>query len=142
MKLATTTVAALLIGAVVLVAAASAPASAPAFRVYVVCPKLPSQPTPQQIKRKMGKARPRHRCTAASTKAAMFRSNLRDVSFKVCIRFPSGTRPNRSCASEQARDGVLYYNIINTNVPGLHRVTWFVKGRRIGRRTFRVLAPH
>ena len=87
-------------------------------------------------------ARPKHRCTVASTKAAMFRSNLRDVSYKVCIKFPSGTHPNRSCASKQAVKGVLYYNIVNTNVPGLHRVTWFVKGQRIGRRTFRVLAPH
>ena len=43
---------------------------------------------------------------------------------------------------EQAAKGVLYYNIINSNVAGLHRVTWFVKGKRIGRRKFRVLAPH
>ena len=80
----------------------------------------------------MGKARPKHRCTVASTKAAMFRSNLRDVSYKVCIKFPSGTHPNRSCASKQAVKGVLYYNIVNSNVPGLHRVTWFVKGSESG----------
>ncbi len=43
--------------------------------------------------------------------------------------------------ASRATKGVLYYNLINSNVAGLHRVTWFVKGKRIGRRSFRVLAP-
>ena len=89
----------------------------------------------------MAHARPKHSCPAASTKAAMFRSNLRDVTYKICIKFPVAL-PRRPCATEQAAKGVLYYNIINSNIAGLHRVTWFVKGKRIGRRKFRVLAPH
>ena len=86
----------------------------------------------------MARAQPKHRCAPSTTKAAMFRSNLRDVSYKICIKFPY-SQPSRPCASERAVKGVLYYNIINSNVPGLHRVTWFVKGKRIGRKRFRVL---
>jgi hypothetical protein len=139
-KRATTIAAALLLDAALLATAAPAGARPAAFRVYVVCPKLPPQPTPQQIRRKMAKALPKHRCAAGTTKAAMFRSNLRDVTYKICIKFPF-SRPRRPCATEQAAKGVLYYNVINSNVPGSHRVTWFVRGKRIGRRHFRVLAP-
>lgn len=137
MKRVTTIAAALLLGGVLLAPGSSAGARPAAYRVYVVCPQLPPQPTTAQIRRKMASARPRHRCAATTTKAAMFRSNLRDVSYKICIKFPA--QPDRPCASEQATKGVLYYNIINSNVAGMHRVTWFVKGKRIGRRKFRVL---
>ena len=137
MKRATTIAVALLLGGVLMASGASAGAKPAAYRFYVVCPQLPPQPTTAQIKRKMAMARPKHRCAATTTKAAMFRSNLRDVSYKICIKFPP--QANRPCASEQATKGVLYYNIINSNVPGVHRVTWFVKGKRIGRRKFRVL---
>ncbi len=138
-----TIAAALLLAAALLATAVPAGArSTAAFRVYVVCPNLPPQPTPEQIRRKMGKARPKHRCSAVSTKAAMFRSNLRDVTYKICIKFPPGVAPRRSCKGTRATKDVLYYNLINSNVAGVHRVTWFVKGKRIGRRSFRVLAPH
>jgi hypothetical protein len=136
-KRATTIAAALLLGGVILATGTSAGAKPAAYRTYVVCPQLPAQPTPAQIRRKMAKARPKHRCAATATKAAMFRSNLRDVSYKICIKFPG--RPGRPCVSDQAAKSVLYYNIINSNVPGAHRVTWFVKGKRIARRKFRVL---
>ena len=137
-----TIAAALLLAAAMLATAGPAGARPrPAFRIYVVCPNLPPQPTPEQIRRKIGKARPKHRCTAASTKAAMFRSNLRDVTYKICIKFPPGVAPRHSCKRTRATKGVLYYNLINSNVAGVHRVTWFVKGKRIGRRSFRVLAP-
>ncbi len=137
MKRVTTIAAALLLAGALLLPGSSAGAKQAPYRVYVVCPQLGPQPTTALIKRKMAVARPKHRCAATTTKAAMFRSNLHNVSYKICIKFPS--QPTRPCASEQATKGVLYYNIINSNVPGVHRVTWFVKGKRIGRRKFRVL---
>lgn len=118
------TLAAVWLGAALL--AGAVPASAqqqqgkkpPAFRTYVACGWTKE-------------ARPSHRCARRSRKGAFFRSTVGDVPYAVCVKFP-GRRA--LCAPKQeAVDGKLFVNRIRSNIPGLHRVTWFVKGKRVGR---------
>jgi hypothetical protein len=123
--------------AVVALQGAAAPASAEAavYRHYVGCG------TSQN-------AKPSHSCPKQSRKGAFFRSNrgescldpqgdpVRCVYYKVCVRFPTG---RNLCASrQQAIKGVLYVNRITSNIPGKHRVTWFVAGKRVGLFIFKV----
>jgi hypothetical protein len=113
-----------------LTVAVLAPGAAPARRakakpytVYVACGVT-------------GNAKPAHSCARGSKKAAFFRSNLADVHYKVCVRFPTGTR---LCAPAQgAPKGSLRVNPITSTMPGRHKVTWFVKGKRVGLRYLRV----
>ena len=51
-------------------------------------------------------AKPAHSCAKGSKKAAFFRSNLADVHYKICVRFPTG---QRLCAPHQpAAAGTLH----------------------------------
>jgi hypothetical protein len=130
------TLTALLVGTALLLAAAvPSVAGAAAFRHYVACGASQN-------------AKPSHACPKRSKKGAFFRSNrgaacrdpagnsVRCVYYKVCIRFPNG---RNLCANhQQAIKGTLYVNKITSNVPGKHRVTWFVKGKRVGVFIFKV----
>ena len=81
-------------------------------------------------------AQPAHSCAKGSKKAAFFRSNLADVNYKVCVRFPTGLR---LCANHQpSPKGTLHTNQIHSRYPGIHKVTWFVKGKQVGVRYLRV----
>jgi hypothetical protein len=118
--------AALLCGAL-LATAAPASAEAAAFRKYVACGKS-------------AKAKPSHACPvrrgATGNLGAFFRSNRADVDYKICVRFPGG---RSLCAPRQeAEQGQLYVNRITSNTPGRHKVTWFVKGQRVGVWFFRL----
>jgi len=129
------TLTAVLSVAALLIAAVPAMADAAAFRHYVGCGV--SQ-----------KAKPKHVCPKRSKKGAFFRSNrgedcldpqgnrVRCVYYKVCVRFPTGR--NLCARRQQAIRGTLYVNKITSNIPGKHRVTWFVRGKRIGLFLFRV----
>ena len=62
------------------------PAGAPArsakpkpYTVYVACGLSANAP-------------PAHSCAKGSKKAAFFRSNLADVRYRICVRFPTGVR--------------------------------------------------
>jgi hypothetical protein len=117
MKRLTTLVVALL--GVALLAGAS-PAYAkqrPAYRHYVACGL--SQ-----------KAKPDHTCRKGRKKGAFFRSNRADVFYTVCVSFP--TKKHLCAPKQEAVRGTLYVNKITSNIPGKHRVTWFVKGKRVG----------
>jgi hypothetical protein len=104
--------------------ATPASAQAGAFRHYVACGLSQN-------------AKPAHVCQKARKKGAFFRSNNADVFYTVCVRFPTG---KNLCAPEQeAVQGTLYVNKITTNIPGEHKVTWFVKGKRVG--LFKFLVP-
>jgi hypothetical protein len=94
-----------------------------AFRHYVAC----------GLSRK---AKPSHVCNKARKKGAFFRSNNANVFYTVCVKFPSGK--NRCAPSQEALRGTLYVNEITSNIPGEHKVTWFVKGKRIGLYKFTV----
>ncbi|MGZ8666755.1 MAG: hypothetical protein ACXWZM_06560 [Solirubrobacterales bacterium] len=81
-------------------------------------------------------AKPTHSCAKGARKAAFFRSKSADVFYKICVRFPTGTR---LCARKQfAEAGALAVNRITSNVPGSHKVTWYVKGKLVGKRYLRV----
>jgi hypothetical protein len=119
----TKTVTAALVGAVLLVGAVPASAGSASYRHYVACGL--SQ-----------KAKPAHVCQKARKKGAFFRSNDADVFYKVCVRFPTG---KHLCAPpEEATRGTLYVNKITSNIPGKHRVTWFVEGKQVGSFVFTV----
>jgi hypothetical protein len=107
-----------------LVAAAPATAGAAAYKHYVGC----------GISRN---ATPSHVCPKGSKKGAFFKSLKGDVYYSVCVRFPQG---KMICTHEkqEATQGTLYVNKITSTTPGKHRVTWFVKGKKVGSFVFRV----
>lgn len=117
------TLTAVLLGAALLATAAPASAQAGAYTHYVACGV--SQ-----------KASPAHSCPKGSKKGAFFQSKSADVFYSVCVKFPTG---KNLCANhQQATVGTLYVNKITSNIPGKHRVTWFVGGKRVGLFVFRV----
>ena len=115
--------AATLVLAGVLVSAVPASADAAAYKKYVGC----------GISRN---AEPSHKCPAGSKKGAFFKSNNADVSYSVCVKFPTGK--NLCAKAQRAEQGILYVNKITSTIVGVHRVTWFVKGRKVGSFSFRV----
>ena len=105
------------LGIALLASAAPATAQGAAFKHYVACGL--SQ-----------KAKPSHLCQKPRKKGAFFRSNNADVFYTVCVKFP--TKKNLCAPKQEAKQGTLYVNKITTNIPGKHRVTWFVEGKRVG----------
>ena len=84
------------------------------------------------------KADPADVCPKKSKKGAFFKSLNGDVVYSVCVTFPSG---KNLCAKAQAAEqGTLYVNKITSTIPGKHRVTWYVKGKKVGVTIFRVKA--
>jgi len=81
-------------------------------------------------------AKPSHACPKGSKKGAFFKSLQGDVVYSVCVRFPSGK--NLCAKAQEATRGTLYVNKITSTIPGVHRVTWFVKGNKVGSWAFRV----
>ena len=108
---------------VLLVGVAPASADAAAFRHYVACG------TSQN-------AKPAHLCQKPRDKGAFFRSNRADVFYTVCVQCP--TKRRLGAPKQEATRGTLYVNKITSNIPGVHKVTWFVKGKRVGVFVFRV----
>ena len=108
-----------------LISAVPATASAAAYKHYVAC----------GVSRN---ATPSHVCPKGSKKGAFFKSLKAEVFYSVCVKFPSG---KNLCAQKQkAEQGTLYVNKITSTIPGKHRVTWFVEGKRVGSFAFRVKA--
>lgn len=106
-----------------LASAVPATAGAAAYKHYVGC----------GISRN---ATPSHVCPKGSKKGAFFKSLKADVSYSVCVQFPSG---KNLCAKKQkATQGTLYVNKITSTIPGKHRVTWFVEGKKVGSFAFKV----
>jgi hypothetical protein len=101
------------------------PASKPAaYRHYVGCGLSKN-------------ADPARRCPPKSKKGAFFKSTKRDVFYSVCVQFPE---KKRLCAQrEKAEQGILYVNEITSDIPGEHKVTWFVEGKRVGLFVFTVI---
>lgn len=83
-------------------------------------------------------AKPAHVCQKKRKKGAFFKSNDATVFYTVCVKFPTG---KSLCAPRQeAVEGTLYVNKITSNIPGKHRVTWFVEGKRVGSFVFKIPA--
>jgi hypothetical protein len=108
-----------------LAAAAPASAEAAAYQHYVACGVSQN-------------AKPSHSCPKASKKGAFFKSASADVFYTVCVRFPTGK--NLCAPRQEAVQGTLYVNKITSNIPGKHKVTWFVEGKRVGLFFFNVPA--
>jgi hypothetical protein len=108
---------------VALASAAPASAQGAAFKHYVACGLSKN-------------AKPAHVCKKKRKKGAFFQSNRADVFYTVCVKFP--TRKGLCAPKQEARQGTLYVNKISSNIPGKHRVTWFVGGKRVGVFHFRV----
>jgi ABC-type sugar transport system substrate-binding protein len=111
------TLTAVVLGLALLASAAPASAGAAAYKHYVACGL--SQ-----------KAKPSHVCQKPRKKGAFFQSNRADVFYTVCVKFP--TKKNLCAPKQEAVKGTLYVNKITSNIPGEHRVTWFVQGKRVG----------
>jgi len=111
------------LGVVLLIAAAPASSKVAAYRHYVACGLSEN-------------AKPAHVCQKGRKKGAFFRSNKGDVSYTVCVKFP--TKKNLCAPKQKADKGTLYVNKITSTIPGTHRVTWFVRGKRVGSYVFRV----
>jgi hypothetical protein len=115
--------AAVVLASGLLASAMPASAGAAGFRHYVACG--------------LGRtAKPAHSCPKRSKKGAFFKSPMADVVYSVCVRFPSGL--NRCVHDQEATQGTLYVNTITSTIPGKHRVTWFVKGQKVGATIFTV----
>ena len=113
------------LGAALLVGAAPASARSAAYEHYVACGLSKN-------------AKPSHVCQKSRKKGAFFRSNDANVFYTVCVKFPN---TKSLCKPRQeAVQGTLYVNKITSNIPGEHRVTWFVNGKRVGLYTFVVPA--
>jgi len=125
MKGPKTLVAALAVLAVLAVLASVVPASAGAvaYKHYVACGVSEN-------------ATPSHSCPKKSKKGAFFKSLNANVFYSICVKFPTG---QSICAkAQEAEAHKLYVNKITSNIPGKHRVTWFVGGKRVGFYTFTV----
>ncbi len=109
---------ALLSGGAPVVATSVAP-----YRTYVACSTSKQAP-------------PSHTCPKKGDKAAFFKSRHADVTYKVCVKYPTGTR--LCAAAQQAQKGTLNVNTITSSILGDHRVTWFVGGKKVGAFTFTV----
>jgi hypothetical protein len=105
------------LGVALIASAAPASADGAAFRHYVACGLSE-------------KAKPSHRCAKSTRKGAFFRSHRADVLYTVCVKFP--TKKNLCAPEQEAVRGTLYVNKITSNIPGRHKVTWFVRGKRVG----------
>jgi hypothetical protein len=117
------TLTAVLLGVALLASAAPASAGAVAYRHYVACGVSQN-------------AKPAHKCPKKSKKGAFFKSVKGDVSYSVCVKFPTG---KNICAKAQpATQGTLYVNKITSNIPGKHQVSWFVEGKRVGVYSFNI----
>ena len=117
------TLGAMLLSIALLAAATTATAGAAAYRHYVACGVSQN-------------ATPAHKCPKQAKKGAFFKSLKGDVNYSVCVKFPTG---KNICAKAQpAVQGTLYVNKVTSNIPGKHRVTWFVEGKRVGSFIFRV----
>lgn len=117
------TLAAVGLGIALLAGAAPASAKAAAYSHYVACGLSQN-------------AKPAHVCQKGRKKGAFFRSNEDDVFYTVCVKFP--TKKNLCAPKQEAVSGTLYVNKITSNIPGKHRVTWFVQGKRVGSYAFTV----
>ena len=77
-----------------------------------------------------------HSCPKRHKKGAFFTSIDRDVTYKVCVKFPNN---KRLCATHQeAPQGTKRVNPITSDQVGRHVVTWFVHGEQVGQFRFRI----
>ena len=122
---------AVMVASSLLAAAVPASAGATAYKHYVGCGVARKAPSSRM-------SVPGSRRRAPSSKASRRPTSLHGLR-------PLPERQNL-CAHTAAEDeeepqagkGQLYVNKITSTIPGKHRVTWFVKGKKVGTFVFRV----
>lgn len=93
------------------------PVEEPSYRAYVGCNRSKYAP-------------PARRCRRGNRVGTFFESS-QDVTYSVCVRFPSF---RRVCAAGQSAEAhTLYVNALTTSLLGWHAVIWNVNGTRIVR---------
>lgn len=117
------TLAATGLGIALLAGASPVAAQGAAFKHYVACGLSQN-------------AKPSHVCQKARPKGAFFQSNGGDVFYSVCVKFPG--KKSLCRPKQEAKQGQLYVNKITSNIPGKHKVTWFVSGKQVGSFVFKV----
>jgi len=117
------TLAALVLTCGLLATAVPATAGAAAYKHYVGCGVSKN-------------AKPAHACPKKAKKGAFFKSLNGDVVYSVCVKFPSGK--NLCAQAQEAEQGTLYVNKITSTIPGMHVVSWYVKGKKVGSWAFKV----
>jgi hypothetical protein len=82
-----------------------------------------------------------HFCPAGEVIGAFFRRNIGEprslVYYTVCVAFSQGGTTCKSRQPARKLGRRLYVNRIINPGPGRHKVTWFVKGERVGLWFFR-----
>jgi hypothetical protein len=82
-----------------------------------------------------------HFCPAGEVVGAFFRRNVGEprsvIRYTVCVGFSQGGVDCESGQPARKLGRRLYVNRIINPGPGRHRVTWFVKGKRVGLWYFR-----
>ncbi len=119
--------AALVTGLLIGVSSSSAkPATAdrPAYKHYIACGLTQH-------------SKPAHACALTEKIGAFFKSFKADVKYRACLRSPRG-RISCNVAPQEAEQGTLYVNKVTPKGVGRFRVTWFVKGKKVGTSVFRV----
>jgi hypothetical protein len=117
------TLSALVLATGLLATAVPATAGAAAYKHYVGCGVSKN-------------AKPAHVCPKKANKGAFFKSLNGEVTYSVCVKFPSGK--NLCAQAQEAEQGTLYVNKITSTIPGRHVVSWYVKGQKVGSWAFRV----
>lgn len=84
-------------------------------------------------------AAPSHVCEVGDEPGAFFESPEAEVEYEICVTFPGG---EVLCLEEEpAEEGVLYVNIITTDLAGDYLVEWYVEGLEVAAWTFRMDEP-
>jgi hypothetical protein len=126
------TLAVALTGAVFLIGGALAAPKHPAYTTFVSCGYKSARP---------GTIKPTHFCPAGEVIGAFFRRNVGQpgslVYYKVCVRFGAGSNLCKGHQPARKLGRRLYVNRIINPGPGRHKVTWFVRGKRVGTWYFR-----
>jgi hypothetical protein len=130
---AVTMLAVALMGAALLIGAASAAAPKnPAYTTFVACGYKKARPAT---------IKPTHFCPAGEVIGAFFRRNVGRpgslIHYKVCVRFGPGSVLCKARQPARKQGRRLYVNRIINPGPGRHKVTWFVRGARVGTWYFR-----
>jgi hypothetical protein len=90
----------------------------PRYKTYIVCSAKKS-------------ADPATTCGKNKPKTAVFVSKDKDVTYKVCVKFPG--KEDKLCASHQpATEDVKSGVSITANKPGTLKATWYVGGDKVG----------
>lgn len=114
------------LGAVVAAILLPATAFGAEYSAYVGCSPLAS-------------AAPSHVCQVGDEPGAFFESPEAEVEYEICVTFPGG---ETLCLEEEsAEKGVLYVNVITTDLAGDYFVEWYVDGLEVAAWTFRMDEP-